>query len=210
MGYMLSIINPQQYAARFKIFEVFVCTRLTIANKATFSWWHTWQVAQTTPTLASRIWSSGSFHFPIIFLRPIQQSYFRDMEEWPMHWKNLKPALFTSLWETKTPKQIWSSRQQTRHGRWERIPLTSYTPKGLQPVRWSQCVLWSWAPISSSLQSLLQPSLPNTSNQSSEHLVWGRVSHDKVSLSLISFLLYSKVAWVAGLWRDLPVGDWHW
>ena len=51
---------------------------------------------------------------------------------------------------------------------------------GVQPVRWSQCVLRSGASLSSSLQSLLQQTVPNPSNQGGEHLVWRRVPHDKV------------------------------
>ena len=107
----------------------------------------------------------------------------------------------------KTPKQILSSRQQTQHGRWG---TSSHVipPKGLQPVRWSQCVLRSWAALSSSLQSLLQPAVPNTSYQGSEHLVRGRVSHDKVGR--LPPLLYFQVAWVPGLWRYISVGNWHW
>ena len=51
---------------------------------------------------------------------------------------------------------------------------------GVQPVRWSQCVLRSGASLSSSLQSLLQQTVPNASYQGGEHLVWSRVPHDKM------------------------------
>ena len=157
---------------------------------------------------------------------PRQQTFSRDTDGWRTHWKNLRPALFTSLWETTTPKQIWSSRPRTPLGRWG-TPCHLFPPKeiqpehshifhpqktynlffpfriifffffGVQPVRWSQCVLRSGASLSPSIQSLLQQTVPNPSNQGGEHLIWGRVPHD-------------KMARIPRLWCDVPVGDWHW
>ena len=104
---------------------------------------------------------------------------FRDMGGWPMLWKNLKPALFILLWEMKTQKLILSSRLQTLLGRWVNHLIFFIKPfLGVQPVWWGQCVLWSRASLSSSLQSLLQPTVPNASHPGSEHLVRGRISHD--------------------------------
>ena len=64
-----------------------------------------------------------------------QQTFSRDTEGWPTHWKNLRPALFTSLWETTTPKQIWSSRTRTPLGRWG-TTWHLFPPKEIQPEHW--------------------------------------------------------------------------
>ena len=126
--------------------------------------WHTCH-------LLSNSWHWSGWH----------RNLLRDMGGWPMLWKNLKPALFTLLWGMRTQKLILSSRLRTLLGR-QVNPLIYFVKPflGVQPVRWGQCVLWSWASLSSSLQSLLQPTVPNASHPGSEHLVWGRVPHDQV------------------------------